>query len=337
RVIDEVLKAHRRKPLSLFLSYFYNAHFDPSGFAEIRKLGIPTVNFYCNSIYQFDLVAAIAPCVDFSWHAEKHARDSYLKVGSTPIWVQMGADPSVYHPVAGATRESKACFVGMRYADRDRWMTHLVRSGVPISIYGPGWERSNGQSKIRQDGPLTSLGRKRYPPRSFRSYYGSAVLNVKSAGLVGGILRTSNQIKYRNETLRISPILHPFANAGISSDKIADLFAKFAVVLNFSNVWADGRPGSPLIPHVRLRDFEGPMCRTCYLTGHSDEITEFYKIGEEIDTYRTPEELVDKTEFYLSHPTEAERLRESGYRRAIQDHTWAQRFRQLFRLIGLRN
>src|SRR2546421_645743 len=103
-IIEEVRVADSQQPLDLFLSYFYNAHFDPSGFAEIKKLGIPTVNFYCNSIYQFDLVAKIAPHVDFSWHAEKNARDLYLRVGAIPVWVQMGADPSVYRPVPNLQR-----------------------------------------------------------------------------------------------------------------------------------------------------------------------------------------------------------------------------------------
>jgi len=100
-------------------------------------------------------------------------------------------------------------------------------------------------------------------------------------------------------------------------------------------VWADGRPGAALIPHVRLRDFEAPMCRTCYLTGFTDEIAEFYEPGVEIDTYSTSEELVDKTRFYLGHPAAAERLREAGYRRARRDHTWDRRFAQLFRMIGV--
>ncbi len=38
---DEVAIAHRKRPLGLFLSYFYNSHFDPSGFGDLRRLGIP--------------------------------------------------------------------------------------------------------------------------------------------------------------------------------------------------------------------------------------------------------------------------------------------------------
>jgi spore maturation protein CgeB len=90
-----------------------------------------------------------------------------------------------------------------------------------------------------------------------------------------------------------------------------------------------------LIPHVRLRDFEAPMCRACYLTGHTEEIAEFYEIGKEIATYRTPEELLDKCRFYLSQPAAAERLREAGFKRARRDHTWERRFQNLFAQIGL--
>src|SRR5262249_46530363 len=90
RILEEVREARRQGPVDLFLSYFYNAHFDPAGFDELRRLGIPSVNFYCNSVYQFAHVAAIAARADFSWHPERDARPSYLSIGANPIWVQMG-------------------------------------------------------------------------------------------------------------------------------------------------------------------------------------------------------------------------------------------------------
>jgi spore maturation protein CgeB len=121
----------------------------------------------------------------------------------------------------------------------------------------------------------------------------------------------------------------------VAFNEQARVYSGYEVSLSFSNVWGDGHPGSPLIPHVRLRDFEAPMCRACYLTGHTDEIEEFYEIGKEIDTYRSPEELVDKARFYLRDAAAAERLRDAGFRRARRDHTWVERFRQLFSEVGL--
>lgn len=337
QILGEVRSAHRRKPVDLFLSYFYNAHFEPSAFDELRRCGIPSVNFYCNSIYQFDLVEAVAAKVDFAWHAEKDARSSYLSVGANPVWVQMGADPVVYCPLPGIPREPKACFVGQRYGDRDRWVASLMRAGVPVEIYGAGWsdnagagEESNADAK---GSPPISFGRKRKVPGSWQSYLGAARRNVAVAGFPHGVLRSVRQLNYRRETCTLTPLIASRARG--RATELRTVFAQHEVCLNFSNVWSDGQPGSQLIPHVRLRDFEAPMCRTCYLTGHTEEITEFYDVGREIDTYRTPEELVDKTKFYLGHADAAEKLRDAGHRRALRDHTWKRRFEELFQKLGL--
>jgi spore maturation protein CgeB len=336
-ILDEVRVAHGRSPLDLFLSYFYNAHCDPAIFDELRRLGILSVNFYCNSIHQFELVEAVAAKCDFAWHAEREAHQRYLNAGANPVWVQMGANPEIYRPIPGVQRLPKACFVGQRYADRDRWMVALIRSGVPIEIYGRGWgPGANVSQQLSPDDRQTKgayLGRKRASPGSWRSYLDTALENVLRAGIVSGIRRSFRQVSYRKNTLDLLPLLAGSVR-GPAKD-VATVFAKHDVCLNFSNVWSDGRPGSLLVPHIRLRDFEAPMCRTCYLTSHSDEITEFYDVGCEVDTYCSPDELVDKTRFYLCHHEAAERLRAAGYRRALRDHTWRSRFEVLFRKIGL--
>lgn len=338
RILDEVRRAHSERPIDLFLSYFYNAHFDPAAFFEIRRLGIPSVNFFCNSIHQFPLVAQVAAAADFAWHAERDARASYLRAGARPIWVQMAADPAFYKPVPVPHRELNACFVGQRYADRDRWIAALIEANIPVAVYGSGWGPADPSIMAKQAGALSGvsviLGRRSIAAGTFRSYLEVILQNVRASGCAAGLRRTWFQWQYRTETRRLDGILAAAARGHAAG--IAKTFSSHEVVLNFSNVWEDGRPGSRLIPHVRLRDFEAPMCRSCYLTGHTDEIAEFYEIGKEIETYRTREELVDKTRFYLSNPDAAERLREAGYRRALRDHKWTNRFEELFRKIGIR-
>jgi hypothetical protein len=335
KIIAEVKAEHAKRPIDLFLSYFYNSHFEPGGFESLRKLGIKTVNFYCNSIYQFDLVKDIASAADFSWHAEKHARQSYLSVGAKPIWVQMAADPGVYFPRAEIVRRSSACFVGQRYADRDRWIASLLRANVSLELYGPGWGGPSPKmsSSIERDN-ASYLGRKAMPAGSRFAYIEAVLKNLKRDGFFKGIARTKRQIAYRSESNMLTPLFEMHAKGSVPFERQKDIFAANEVVLNFSNVWADGRPGSALVPHVRLRDFEAPMCRTCYLTGYTDELSEFYEIGKEVDAYRSPEELIDKCRFYLGHPEAAERLREAGFQRARRDHTWIRRFEQLIREMG---
>lgn len=340
-ILAELRAAHRERPVDLFLSYFYHAHFDPAGFAEVRRMGIPSVNFYCNSIYQFELVRDVAAAADFAWHAEKPARDCYRAAGARPVWVQMAADPKVYFPVSGVVRRPVAGFVGQRYADRDRWAAALVRAGVPLDLYGPSWGApapvADPAPKPAESVEMEYLGRPIFPPGSRAAYREAVAENWRREGPIGGSWRTWRQLVYRRESQRLLACCAPHARGAVPFEEQKRVLAGFEVVLNFSNVWADGRPGAALVPHVRLRDFEAPMCGACYLTGYTDEIGEFYDVGREIETYRTPEELVDKCRFLLRRPDAAERLRVAGFQRARRDHTWTRRFEQLFAAIGLRS
>ena len=53
RLGEELLRqlkaAHRRRPIDLFFSYFYSAYVEPEVIREIGRMGIPTVNWYCNA------------------------------------------------------------------------------------------------------------------------------------------------------------------------------------------------------------------------------------------------------------------------------------------------
>jgi len=281
-------------------------------------------------MYQFAQVAAIAASADYSWHAERDARTRYTAIGANPIWVQMGADPNIYRPVNHARRQPKACFVGQRYADRDRLAASLIRANVPLDLYGSGWGKEETVQALDPQAP-TYLGRSYCEPGSINSHLRAAAAVMRTERGLRGLMRLQRQYRYRSETRRLSPVLA--ASAKGRAHNLPEVFAAYETILNFSNVWADGRPGSRLIPHVRLRDFEAPMCRSCYLTGHTDEIGEFYELGTEISTYQDITELVDKTRFYIAHPDAAERLREAGYKRALRDHTWRRRFEELFRKI----
>lgn len=328
QILREVEEAHAQGPIDVFLSYFYNAHFDPAGFDRLRSLGIPSINFYCNSIHQFANVAAIAAKADVSWHAERDARESYLAAGANPVWVQMAADPGVYHPL-GADKQPVACFVGQNYADRAEWVAALITAGVPVEIYGGGW---GGDGAAAASDPFPEreyLGRPQPVPGSAGGYAKVIRDTMAREGIIDGVQTIAGRFAHRRAQRAHLALLGDRAHGPIPFRQLLEVFDRSAVCLNFSNVLAGG-PGAQLIPHVRLRDFEAPMCRTCYLTGHTDEITEFYDVGREIDTYRTPDELIEKARFYLGNPAAAEKMRDAGYRRAVEHHTWTHRFAELF-------
>jgi spore maturation protein CgeB len=89
------------------------------------------------------------------------------------------------------------------------------------------------------------------------------------------------------------------------------------------------------ILQIRLRDFEVPMSGGFYMVEFQEELKEFYEIGKEIVCYYDRKDLADKIKYYLQHDSERENIRQAGMRRARNEHTWQNRFKEVFRQIGL--
>ena len=47
--------------------------------------------------------------------------------------------------------------------------------------------------------------------------------------------------------------------------------------------------------------------------------------------------MIEKVRYYLSHEDERTAIAEAGYRRTLKDHTYRQRFQEIFEQIGLAN
>jgi spore maturation protein CgeB len=142
RLSDELLRqvkaAHSRSPIDLFFSYFYSPSVETSAIREIGKLGIVTVNWYCNASYQFDLVSEIAPAYNYCLVPEKFRLDDYRRIGANPIYCQEAANPNIYHPY-DVTMEYDVTFVGQRYGTRPQYLRHLLDNGIDVRAWGPGW------------------------------------------------------------------------------------------------------------------------------------------------------------------------------------------------------
>ncbi len=108
------------------------------------------------------------------------------------------------------------------------------------------------------------------------------------------------------------------------------LFSRSRINLNLSN-------SSTLAgQQIKGRNFEVPGAGGFLLSGHADNLGEYYKDGVEIVTYASAEELADKARFYLAHDAERLRIAEAGRRRTLAEHTWHHRYDQIFREIGNR-
>lgn len=84
---------------------------------------------------------------------------------------------------------------------------------------------------------------------------------------------------------------------------------------------------------LKMRDFDGPMSGSCYVTHDNADLSKVYDLGREIVTYHTIDECVEKINFYLKREAEREEIAEAGHKRAMNDHTWNKRFGDLLNLF----
>ncbi|WP_281889210.1 glycosyltransferase [Paenibacillus sp. YYML68] len=81
------------------------------------------------------------------------------------------------------------------------------------------------------------------------------------------------------------------------------------------------------------RTFEIAACGTLQLTDIRHDIARFYKPGEEIVTYGSAEELLQKLDYYLHHEEERRRIALNALKRTMTEHTYATRMAQMLRIL----
>lgn len=294
-LLAQVETAHARQPIDLLFTYFYSADVLPETIEAIGRMGITTVNWYCNGSYQFHLVEELAPAYDFCLVPEKFRLIDYRRIGANPIYCQEAANPNIYRPYPLPV-EFDVTFVGQKYGDRPAYIRHLLDRGLDVRVWGPHWQGGNATIPLwRSAGSRIKrflLGREPlFPPRIPPERCGPA----------------------------------------LSDEEMIQLYSRSRINLGFSNV-ADTTSG---IQQVRLRDFEVTMSGGFYMVGHMEELAEFFVFDKEVVCYHNRQDLADKIHYYLAHPNEREAIRLAGHTRARRDHTWHKRFQDSFAQMGL--
>lgn len=82
------------------------------------------------------------------------------------------------------------------------------------------------------------------------------------------------------------------------------------------------------------RTFEICACGTLQLTDTRDDLARFYKPGEEIETYNSQQELLEKIEFYLTHEKERREIALRALERTLREHTYGHRVNQLLSIAS---
>jgi spore maturation protein CgeB len=86
---------------------------------------------------------------------------------------------------------------------------------------------------------------------------------------------------------------------------------------------------------IKGRNFEVPGCGGFMLTGWAENLEDYYVVGEEVVCFDQTAELIEKVRYYLDHEAERQAIARAGYERTLREHTYAHRFAEIFRQVGL--
>ena len=323
-LLKQIKKAHEKKSIDLFFSYFFDACILPETIDVIKSLGIKTINWYCNGSYQLDLVSEISPHYDYCLVPEKFRLEDYKNLGANPIYCQEAANPSFYKSY-DLQKDFDVTFVGQAYGERPDYIKYLLDNNINIKVWGHGWINFSEQEKNKST-------YKKYINK-FKKLFSRDILKTLQYRL-HYLINPEDKVKVQKSFPFISNIILPNNVIGnvLSDEEMIKMYSRSKINLGFSSC-GNTHTEKNRILQVRLRDFEVPISGGFYMVEYMDELEEFFEIGKEIVCYQNKEDLVEKIKYYLKNDLEREKISLAGRKRCLRDHTWHKRFEMVFEKI----
>jgi len=288
---------------------------------QLRDLNAPMVNYHVDMAFQWYRVIRTAPYFDVLAVAQTSNADHLRSYNSHVEWMPMAANPTFYtRPVAEKVDHAYGVtFVGSFNPFRRALLAECIRRGIRPIVFGKGWTSEN-PTPYQFSWDLYKIG------HDLR-YYGMPRWKAEGLASVLGPLRRKCSRNVPFQALEDADLRGPCDDMAMP-----DIFNQSQVNLGFSDTgWhSETSVRSSGNLQSRLRDFEVPMAGGFYLVQHAPDLAQYYKIGEEIEAWSEPAELLDKAQFYSRHPLAVYRIRRAGQRRALTEHTWQHRFDRLF-------
>ncbi|MBI2307247.1 MAG: glycosyltransferase [Rhodocyclales bacterium] len=136
----------------------------------------------------------------------------------------------------------------------------------------------------------------------------------------------------RNFPLISAPLRARIDDRPVWGEELHRLLGQSKIVLNITRTDFFGAETG-----INLRIFEALAAGCFLLTDHCDELAGLFRIGEEIETYRSSGELAEKVSHYLAHDDQRRAIAQAGYATFLREHTWQARIeRQMLPLLARR-
>jgi hypothetical protein len=303
RLWDQIRAAHTERGLDAVISYCFSSDVDPTLIERTVELGVPWINFFCDSTYAFDLVEALARVASLNWFPERAAAPQYRALGRPTLCRPYALNPAALPEAGCETAEHALGFVGAPTGNRVLRLAGLRLFGCATEVRGEGWQRVPA--------PLSS-------PRSPQPRWPQSDRRARG--------RRSERILVR----ALKPLIGGRGSIPLTDEEMAPFLSCCRVVLGLN----EGRDiQGTYRSYLKFRDVEFPGYGCCYLTQDSEDVRYAFDVGREVLTFRYLAEAASLVRRSERHPETARAIGLAGRRRVLAEHIWAARLLELARAL----
>lgn len=294
---NKLLEVVKNEKPDLMFTVLFTEELDKKVVREISdNSDTVTFNWFCDDHWRFDNYSQYwAPCFNWVSTTAKSALPKYESKGYDHVIKSQWGCNPFLYRKMDLALKYDMTFIGQPHGNRREIINVIKNSGIDVRTWGNGW----GTGRISQDEMIWIFNQSRIN------------LNLSNASISGNN-RTSTSLIHRI----LSPILH-HADSNRSGKKQEQK----------SNLQTNDQ--------IKGRNFEVPGCGGFLLTGHADNLEDYYETDKEIVCFDTNEELIEKSRYYLEHEQERTKIAQAGYDRTIHEHTYVHRFNEIFKRMSL--
>ena len=274
-----------------------------------KHTGTKTFNWFADDHWRFPVFSKFwASLFTAVSTTDSQAVAKYHRLGiKNVIKTQWAANTDMYKPVEDFPPEADPpmaekigdygiTFVGKNYGNRGEYLQFLKDQNLPAEGYGKGW--------------------------------------------AGGLVSQEKMLEiFSASKINLNFTESPYMTAKDRSKILAKLVLKKELgKYKFNAHHFFGNLSSAIGTQrrqIKGRTFEVPACGGFLLTGDADNLRDYYVDGKEIVIFKNKADMAEKCKYYLAHEEERKAIAKAGYERTIKEHTYEQRFRDIFKAMGL--
>lgn len=314
--LKEVAKSE--KP-DLMFTVLFTDEFDASVLRDVTEdIGIMTINWFCDDHWRFERYSRLwAPCFRWVVTTAESALPKYAGIGYRNVIKSQWACNTFLYRRMSLPHEYDVTFIGQPYGHRRKIIEQVRDAGINVRTWGQGWD----DGRVSQDEMIKIFSTSRIN-LNLTAAYGSYSSDDTEAP-------TGKKRSWERLFGRL-----PFARA------------KKAIPIGCSQSVTQSLLDQPPVPEpggrarhsteqIKGRNFEVPGTGGFLLTENAAHLEDYYVLGKEVVSFHSTEEMIAKIRYYLTHDDERASIAEAGYQRTLSDHTYQQRFNDIFTQIGL--